>query len=85
MSNDRPARPWDILNPGVVKLDRVASWRLETCRSCTEFFSPTEQCKVCKCFMAIKTKLPHASCPKGIWMAVKDDNADLVASKPDNR
>ena len=85
VSNERPARPWDLFNPSIHKLDRVATWRLEICRACPEFFSPTEQCKICKCFMVLKTKLPHASCPQGIWTAVEDDGADLVANKPDNR
>ena len=41
--------------------------RLEICKSCEHYLSFTGQCKVCMCFMRIKTALPFAECPKGKW------------------
>ena len=41
--------------------------RFAICQECPRFFKPTGQCKECKCFMRIKTRLPKASCPIGKW------------------
>lgn len=58
--------------------------RLDICESCTFFDSESRRCKVCKCFMDVKTgsetnfnpmknrnEVTH--CPKGFW-----DDGDLV-------
>mgnify|MGYP003626756429 FL=1 len=41
--------------------------RITICEGCDKFFSPTRQCKVCFCFMDIKTKIKSKTCPKGKW------------------
>jgi hypothetical protein len=41
--------------------------RFEQCKACEYFFSPTGTCKKCGCFMRVKTKLKHATCPVGKW------------------
>ena len=41
--------------------------RYDICQSCEYFFKPSKQCRVCFCFMNIKTKLKNAKCPKNKW------------------
>jgi len=74
MSDDKPSRPWDLLNK---KIGRVSSEtqleRLEICKNCPYFIKLTSQCKKCGCFMKEKTKLPNSECPIGKWgRAVKE-------------
>jgi len=67
LNESRPARPWDILNKNIKKVETdVSKERMAICRNCPELL-PTGNCKICKCFMSIKTKLPNASCPLGKW------------------
>jgi hypothetical protein len=62
------AKPWDILNPNTEYLSEEESEkRLDICKNCEFFFTPTNQCKKCGCFMNIKTKISHASCPINKW------------------
>lgn len=59
---------WDFLNPNIEKVSlEVSKQRLDICISCDKLIISTKQCKICKCFMTAKTKLPHASCPIGKW------------------
>lgn len=61
-------RPWDLLNPNTEYVDEnIAKDRLDICKGCPEFFSLTNQCKECGCFMVAKTKIKNASCPLGKW------------------
>lgn len=51
--------------------------RLETCRSCKHYFKPTGSCKLCGCFMRIKSSLSISECadnPKK-WLATKEYEA----------
>jgi hypothetical protein len=64
---DRDARPWDILNPNDRAEESVANSRYDICLQCPELIKLTKQCKKCGCFMALKTKVKHASCPIGKW------------------
>ena len=41
--------------------------RIAMCEKCEKFFRPTRQCKICFCFMDIKTKMKNKTCPKGKW------------------
>jgi hypothetical protein len=62
------ARPWDIFDPNTVYLDKEKyKLRMEACNSCPELINFTKQCKKCGCFMTLKTKMAHASCPLGKW------------------
>lgn len=48
---------------------RVAQERLTLCRlqdgDCYDAWS--RQCKVCSCFVAVKTALATEECPRGLW------------------
>ena len=59
-------RPWDIVY-GEKADDAEESMRYSLCMDCPEFIKPTTQCKQCGCFMKVKVKLKHATCPIGKW------------------
>lgn len=66
--NNKESKPWDLLNPNTVYLsDEESSNRFNICKSCPELIKFTSQCKKCGCFMKLKTKMEHASCPIGKW------------------
>ena len=66
--NKKDAKPWDVLNPNIVYLDKDKSLeRFNLCKACPEFIKFTSQCKKCGCFMKLKTTMEHASCPIGKW------------------
>lgn len=67
--------PWDLINPKIEKLNKEdTDKRLEICLSCDRLIKLTRQCKECGCFMDMKARLPHASCPIGKWGEVDGDN-----------
>ena len=39
--------------------------RLTICKECPNF--RLNICKVCKCFMPLKTRIKRAQCPNGLW------------------
>lgn len=45
----------------------ISTDRMNICRSCEFLFKPTNSCKKCGCFMNVKTKMIHATCPIGKW------------------
>lgn len=64
----KEVKPWDLLNPNTEYISKEESEkRLNICKGCEFLFTPTNQCKKCGCFMNIKTKMFHASCPIGKW------------------
>lgn len=68
---DRPARPWDLFNKNLGRVEtEIAEERMSICRGCEHFISLTTQCTQCGCIMSAKTKLPNASCPVGKWQQV---------------
>jgi hypothetical protein len=65
---DRPARPWDLYNKNIGRVElEISVKRLDICKACDKFIKATTQCRECWCVMAQKTKLPNAECPKGKW------------------
>lgn len=65
---EKKARPWDLFNKNIGRVtDEIGTQRLSICKSCPEFINATNQCKECKCFMTLKTKLPNAECPLKKW------------------
>jgi hypothetical protein len=69
---NRPARPWDIFNKNIEKVDpNSLEYRLDICRACEHFVKLTSQCTQCGCFMPLKAKLPHATCPVNKWTAIE--------------
>jgi hypothetical protein len=68
MENNRPARPWDLFNKNIGRVETiVAEQRLAICQTCPNFIKSTTQCKECGCIMKLKAKLPNASCPINKW------------------
>lgn len=68
VSNERPARPWDIFNSNAREMpEGVAQKRLEICRGCEHFIKLTQMCSHCGCIMPAKTLLNHADCPVDKW------------------
>ena len=61
-----PALPWHLITHDHVD-DAVAAKRLEVCESCEFLINLTKQCSKCFCFMPLKVKLPHATCPENRW------------------
>jgi len=47
--------------------DEVYKDRLDICKKCEYYFSPTGQCKRCLCFMKIKAKIGPMECPQKYW------------------
>ena len=41
--------------------------RIDICKECSEYNSVLKICKVCGCFMPLKTKIENESCPRGKW------------------
>lgn len=65
----KTARPWDLLNPKTQYVDyEISDMRLNLCKSCDMFMKGV--CKSCGCYMPIKTKMAHASCPLAKWSEV---------------
>ena len=55
--------------------------RWSECKKCEFLFKPTGSCKKCGCFMKVKTKVAHASCPVGKWGA-ESIKGDKVVAQP---
>jgi len=47
--------------------ESVAKARWDLCSSCEKLYTPTNTCKVCGCFMVVKTNLKNVKCPIGKW------------------
>jgi len=45
----------------------LAQERLKVCESCDDFAHISRQCKLCWCFMDLKTRLLEAECPAQKW------------------
>lgn len=69
----RPARPYDLIDPRIPRVQRrIRKMRLTVCKEC-EHYTGLEQCALCGCFMPVKVMLPHSSCPIGKWEAEPED------------
>ena len=44
-----------------------AQQRLDICKSCESFDETLKLCKLCMCFMPIKTTLSRVKCPQDKW------------------
>lgn len=49
--------------------DELRNQRFEICKSC-ENFHRSEFCKICSCYMPVKTFMPSASCPAKKWLPI---------------
>lgn len=65
------AKPWDLFNPNIGRVSAtIKEERMAICDACPELIPVVKQCSICHCFMLLKTELPNASCPKGLWKEV---------------
>ena len=51
--------------------EEVKQERLAICSNCEHFNAPTKQCRLCGCFMTIKTGFANMKCPKDYWKEEK--------------
>ena len=59
---------FDLFDPKQPRTQEdIKKARLETCRSCEFFLKGSQRCKLCGCFMTMKTTLEQAKCPMGYW------------------
>ena len=47
--------------------DEVAKQRFDICLQCEHLYHKTNTCKLCGCFMKIKTTLSNQTCPAKKW------------------
>ena len=67
-SDSDAVKPWDILNPNEPRSDeQIKADRLAICENCEHFKQKMRQCRLCNCFMDIKTTLTRAKCPVDKW------------------
>ncbi len=45
----------------------LSEQRYNICKSCSNFRKLTKQCRICECFMPIKTKIVNSTCPENKW------------------
>lgn len=57
-------------------MKQTANERLEICKTCDQFDSELTKCKVCGCFMMVKTMIPRTRCPLDKWGAVKTNTPE---------
>ena len=58
-----------------------ANRRMEVCKECPKFVKISTQCKICLCFMPIKTKLNMTECPMGKWKEIDKEYPHTVNPK----
>ena len=51
----------------LVAEEPVIQTRVEICNNCENLYKPTRNCKLCGCFIDLKTKLQSSSCPINKW------------------
>lgn len=50
-----------------IAADDLKKHRLQVCESCEDFARTSRQCRLCWCFMDLKTELLEAKCPADKW------------------
>ena len=67
-NDPKPVMPWDLLNPNQPRTPKqLQQERLAICGTCELFNAFSKTCKICKCYMRMKTKLENAFCPIHKW------------------
>ena len=64
------AKPWDILDKNKRTSEEIYQERMDICNGCEFLFTPTKTCKMCGCFMELKTRINDAYCPLRKWNAI---------------
>ena len=58
----------DLFNPNQPRSDEdLMKERLDICNQCEFLRKGSQRCKLCGCFMTLKTTLKQAKCPIGKW------------------
>ena len=57
--------------------DKVYNDRLNICKSCDYYFKPTGSCKICLCFMSIKSRISVMECPQKYWLKTNEIDKDV--------
>lgn len=79
MTENRQARPWDLFNKNIGRVQlEIRDRRMAICRDCKFFVSLTQQCTKCGCIMPAKTVLPNAECPIHKWSAELPASASFI-------
>lgn len=55
---------YEVLAP-----EEIAADRLDVCSRC-QFLTGDHQCKICGCFIGLKTALALEQCPQGFWRRI---------------
>ena len=60
--------------------------RIAICKGCPHYSSLLGNCKICLCFMKVKSKISSQSCPKGFWqktteVEVRDDIPEEIINE----
>lgn len=61
----------DLLTDKVPENIRAERWNI--CQGCEKLYKPTSTCKLCGCFMQVKTYMPNQKCPANKWLTYKAD------------
>ena len=52
----------------LIVADRITrDERYKMCEACPHFQPTMKRCRLCGCFMKLKTKIMFAECPEGKW------------------
>lgn len=63
---------------GLKVSDEIQKERFDICLACPKLYKPTRTCKLCGCFMQIKTYMANQECPIGKWGIVELNNDDKI-------
>lgn len=58
--------------------EEIANQRLEICKACPELI-PGTRCRLCGCYMVVKTKVANARCPAHRWPDDLQEKGRVVA------
>lgn len=63
----------DILPDEHKAPEHIREERWKICQECPKLYVPTSTCKLCGCFMVLKTWLPYQKCPIDKWGKYEPD------------
>lgn len=52
--------------------------RISICRSCEKFYKVTAQCRLCGCFMNVKSWMPDQRCPVNKWVQAEKHSVGII-------
>jgi hypothetical protein len=62
----------DLLTEKVPVEVREERWKI--CQGCEKLYVPTSTCRLCGCFMQVKTWMPNQKCPASKWEKYTPNN-----------